>query len=56
MKKEAIKEYDETILSLCPHCLSSTHTIIDENKVGDFCGKCGEDKSLTPILKTKIIK
>ena len=38
-------KYDETRLSLCPHCLSSTHTTIDENKIGDFCGKCGKDKS-----------
>jgi len=44
-KEELTKKYDDTIVSLCPHCLCGTHTIINENKIGDFCGKCGKDKS-----------
>lgn len=45
MKKNIkTKKYDDTVISSCPHCLSSTHTVINENKIGDFCGKCGKDK------------
>ena len=44
-KDKGYQEYDETVVSFCPHCFSSTHTIINESKVGDFCGKCGKDKT-----------
>ena len=55
MKQQITKKYDDTEVSACPHCFSSTHTIIDENKIGDFCGKCGKDKSMPKNFR-KIIK